>query len=138
MKKIELFSLTICFALGLNGQSIDWRSAKNWRLYNIRESAAFGYNVDTMKNFKSVALDLDTMIGFLSEVEQWPKDKYSLWSGLYVATCELPNADIRKIEISVYGGFFYDDRTKTYYQLPRGVRNAWLEYLSEKCSIFSL
>src|SRR4051812_28272779 len=117
MKNIVLFLLTLGFALAVNAQEIDWKSAKNWRLYNIRESAAFDYRLDTLKNFKSIPLDLDTMTGFLSEVAQWPKDKYSLWSGLYVATCELPKGDIRKIEISVYGGFFYDDRTKTYYQL---------------------
>jgi hypothetical protein len=125
-------------ALGLNAQKTDWKSGRNWRLYSIRESEAFNYTLDTLKNFQSIPLDQDTMTGFLTEVEQWPKEKYSLWSGLYVVTCELPNADVRKIEISVYGGFFYDDRSKTYYQLPREIRTAWLEYLSDKISFFSL
>src|SRR4051794_14042592 len=128
MKKMVSFSFAIILALVLDAQNIDWKSARNWRLYSIRESAAFDYTLDTLKHFKSIPLDLDTMVNFLSDVEQWPKEKYSLWSGLYVATCELPNADVRKIEISVYGGFFFDDRSKTYYQLPRETRNAWLEY----------
>ena len=130
---ITLFVITKCFS-----QNISWKEAKNWKLYNIRSSSAFSYSLDTLKNFKSIHLDYDTMHTFLSDVVEWPKNKSSLWMGLYVATCELPGLEVRKIEISVYGGFFYDDLTKTYYQLPLSARNDWLNYISDNSKRLSL
>lgn len=112
MKSIVVFLLALVLTVKLNTQNINWKYATNWRLYNIRESAAFNFTLDTLKKFKSIPLNLNMMRTFLEKTEQWPKEKYSMWSGLYVATCELPNAGTRKIEISVYGGFFYDDRLK--------------------------
>ena len=122
---ITFLAIGTCFS-----QDINWKETKNWRLYDIHQSNAFDYKLDTLKNFESIALDQDTMQNFLSDVVKWPKDKTSLWMGLYVATCEFPNRKIRKIDISVYGGFFYDEMTRTYYQLPLATRNDWLEYLS--------
>jgi len=130
---ISIFFLTKCFS-----QNIDWKVAKNWKLYDIRNGSAFNYSIDTLKHFKSIHLDLDTMRIFLSDVVEWPRNKSSLWMGLYVTTCELPGKEVRKIEISVYGGFFYDDLTKTYYQLPLAVRNSWLEYFSDNSRRLSL
>ena len=132
MKYVVLF-FSIFFATIVTkclSQNINWKDAKNWKLYDLRNGSAFNYSVDTLKNFKSADLDYDTMHTFLSDVIEWPKSKSSLWMGLYVVTCELPLGEIRKIEISVYGGFFYDDLTKKYFQLPLSVRNNWLDYFS--------
>lgn len=129
MKYIVLF-IYILFANKCFSQNINWKDAKNWRLYDLRSGSAFNYSLDTLKKFRSIDLDPDTMHIFLSEVIEWPKSKTSLWMGLYVATCELPEREIRKIEISVYGGFFYDDLTKTYFQLPSSDRDDWLDYFS--------
>lgn len=122
---ISILFVTKCFS-----QDINWKDAKNWRLYDLRDGSAFNYSLDTLKNFKSIQLDYDTMHIFLSDVVEWPKNKSSLWMGLYVATCELPEREIQKIEISVYGGFFYDDLTKSYFQLPSSDRDDWLDYFS--------
>ncbi|MEO5894064.1 MAG: hypothetical protein ABIQ31_27655 [Ferruginibacter sp.] len=138
MKKLIVFLVVLVLTVKLNAQNIDWKNATNWQLYNTREIAAFDFTLATLKEFRSIPLNLDTMQAFLEKTEQWPKEKYSMWSGLYVVTCELPNAGTRNIEISVYGGFFYDDKTKRYYQLPLEIRNDWLEYLSNKSSTFSL
>ncbi|MEO9209534.1 MAG: hypothetical protein ABI208_00470 [Ginsengibacter sp.] len=122
---ISFFFITNCFS-----QSINWKDAKNWKLYSVRDDSAFGYSIDTLKNFESIDLDYDVMQSFLSNVIEWPREKTSLWMGLYVVTCELPTKEIRKIEISVYGGFFYDEKTKTYFQLPEPIKNDWLDYFS--------
>lgn len=111
-------------------QQINWKETKNWRLYNIREFAVFDYSLDTLKQFASIALNNDTMQSFLSNSEKLPKDEYSVWMGLYFATCEFPEGKVRKIEISVFGGFFYDETTKTYYLLPSSVRNHWIDYIA--------
>ena len=129
MKYIVLF-ISVLVVSKCFSQNINWKDAKNWRLYDIRDGSAFNYSLDTLKNFKSIDLNPDTMHIFLLDVVEWPKNKSSLWMGLYVATCELPGKEIRKIEISVFGGFFYDDLTKTYFQIPLSVRNDWLGYFS--------
>lgn len=131
---MKYFFLLISFSFASKcfSQNINWETAKDWRLYDIRNFSVFNYSLDTLRNFRSIPLDQDTMNIFLSDVAEWPKSETSLWMGLYVATCELPEKETRKIEISVYGGFFYDELTKTYYQLPLAVRNDWLDYISEK------
>ncbi|MEO9210146.1 MAG: hypothetical protein ABI208_03560 [Ginsengibacter sp.] len=129
MKYISVI-ISLCFITNCLSQSINWKDAKNWKLYSVRDGSAFRYSIDTLKNFESIDLDYDVMQSFLSNVIEWPKDKFSLWMGLYVVTCELPTKEVRKIEISVYGGFFYDEKTKTYFQLPESIKNDWLEYFS--------
>lgn len=121
----SILLITKCFS-----QQINWTEAKKWRLYNIQEFAVFNYSLDTLKKFSSINLDSDTMTAFLSNVSKLPKDEYSVWMGLYFATCEIPEGKVRKIEISVFGGFFYDEITKSYYQLPLKMRNDWIDYIS--------
>lgn len=99
-------------------------------VYSIQEFAVFDYTLDTLKNFSSIALDNDTVKAFLSNVIELPKDEYSAWMGLYFATCQLPEGKVRKIEISVFAGFFYDEVTQVYHQLPPSIQKDWMNYLS--------
>lgn len=48
--------------------------------------------------------------------------------GGYLATYNLGGA-LRKVDISSYGGYFYDEKTGTYYQMPIEKIDAWLEFL---------
>ena len=52
--------------------------------------------------------------------------------GYYVASCRLPNDTLIKVEISQYGGFFYAEKEKKYYQLTDGLKDSWLAYLTAK------
>jgi hypothetical protein len=52
------------------------------------------------------------------------------WMGGYVATCKI-NGTFRKIEISRYGGYFYDEKSGTYYQLPVDKIDAWLSFFQD-------
>jgi hypothetical protein len=126
--------LLLCFMLislqATLAQKIDWSQSKKWRLFHIVDDNAFSYPLDTLINFDSIALDDTKMRAFLSHAQAWPVDKYSLWMGLYVATCELSDDQPRKVDISVFGGFFYDEQTKRYYEVPSEIRNEWLEFLS--------
>lgn len=85
--------------------------------------------MDTLINFQSIDLSNQTMHAFMSNVTEWPKEKYSVWMGLYIATCEMEDKKFRKIIISNYGGFFYDQLTKRYYELPTELKTQWLEFL---------
>jgi hypothetical protein len=51
--------------------------------------------------------------------------------GYYVASCQFPDGTLRKIIISMYGGFLLDQYADAYYELPLELRTSWLTYLSE-------
>ena len=52
------------------------------------------------------------------------------WMGGYIATCKL-DGTIRKVELSNYGGFFYDEKTRVYYQIPAIKSEDWLSYIQQ-------
>jgi hypothetical protein len=112
-------------------QEINWKETKNWRLYDIQDKRAFNYPIDSLSNFKSTPLNSDNMLPFLSNVSLIPIERTPLWMGFYVTTCQTKEDKIKKIEISIYGGFFYDEEEKKYYQLPLDIRKNWLNYLSD-------
>jgi len=100
-------------------------------MYNIHDRAGFQYSVDTLQNFKSVEMGDEKVLTFLKNAIYLPNEKSGVWMGLYVATCELEDKKTRKILLSNYGGFFYDELTKQYYELPVSKRNDWMEFLNE-------
>jgi len=116
------------------GQEIDWKATSNWKLYSIRNKAGFRYPVDSLAFFKSIRLDDSTMKGFLMSSTIWPKEKTSLWMGLFVVSFETPAKEIRKLVISSYGGFFYDPDSKRYYELPEIGRNAWYQFINDNAA----
>lgn len=112
-------------------QDINWKNTRNWKLYDIHSQAGARYSLDTLQHFRSIGLNSDTLQTFLSGVTAWPADKYSMWMGLYIATCETEDKKLRKIIISTYGGFFYDQATRRYYQVEPELTSEWLEFLND-------
>jgi hypothetical protein len=130
--KMAIFTAIIVFmSMGTAfAQELDWQKANNWKIYSINQFAVFNYPPDTLKNFRSVDLNDDTIKSFLIKVRKLSKEESPVWMGLYFLTCQILNEPVRKVEVSVYGGFFYDEFTKTYYELPEEIRGSWLDYLS--------
>lgn len=119
-------------------QSVDWKSANHWQLYSIHIHGALNYSVDSLKRFKNVDLRSDSMQSFLRNVEPLSDENTPLWMGYYVTTCQFQDGTVRKVIISSYGGFFYDERSKKYYVLPIDIRTQWLNYISEKYTSISM
>ncbi len=116
------------------GQDIDWKTTSNWKLYNIHNKAGFRYPVDSLTFFKSVRLDDSAMNRFLITSTIWPKEKTSLWMGLFVASFETSAKEIRKLIISSYGGFFYDPTSRRYYELPEADRISWYQFINDNAA----
>lgn len=108
-------------------QEAQWVSAKNWRLYEINNKRDYALPIDSLGKFKFMLLNLDTLNSFLELAEKWPKEKYSMWMGRYLCTCEIDGVK-RKVDISVYGGFFFDEYTRTYFQIPKPMVDDWIGY----------
>src|SRR5258708_32904806 len=119
--------------LNPKGSSIDWTKTKDWRLYYIRSKKASSYSADTLKNFKSIPMDRDSMKTFLKTANEIPPEKTPVWMGYYIASCRLPNDSLLKLEISQYGRFFYYEGERPYFQLAKEMQDSWLAYLTTKC-----
>jgi hypothetical protein len=117
-------------------EAIDWVTTKDWKLYNIQAKRAFDWSFDTLRHFKCVTLNEDTMREFLNTVSPLPPERSPVWMGYYVASCRLSNGDYLKLEVSQYGGFFFEQRENRYYELSLPKRKDWLNFFAEKMNTF--
>jgi hypothetical protein len=124
--KLVLVASIFISALSASCQ-VHWEQSSNWTLYQYEGNRVFKVPIDSLKFIKSFALNNDSMAGFLKSVT--PLNKKNLaWMGGYITTCRIDGI-IRKVEISNYGGFFYDQLTGMSYQLPTEKIDAWLDFL---------
>jgi hypothetical protein len=127
MKNILLAFAILAFTR--SQRPINWQQTSHWRLYKIKDAIQFSISADSLYLFKNYQLGLDSMTNFLHGVIPLPADEGPAWMGGAVATC-LYDGKIRKILISSYGGFFYDQASGTFFQLPAQVTDGWLSYIN--------
>ena len=96
-------------------QEVNWQKATNWTIYNVQNKNIWNLPVDSLAKYSHTELNNDTMRLFMRNSTALSPKANPIWMGLYSATCEIDHQK-RKIEISTYGGFFYDDYGKRYYR----------------------
>jgi len=108
----------------------------NWRLYNTFPRIVNYLAVDSLHCFPSASLDSETLNGFLKKATLVPKEKTVgvAWMSWYWVSYEL-NHSLFILKISNYGGFFLDQNSGTYYQVPVEERKDWLSYFSGQAVI---
>ena len=109
---------------------LHWEKSKEWTLYRYQGHRLFKIPLDSLQSFDSSPLDKDSMAIFLDTFKSLHPEAPIAWMGGYIATCKLDGV-IRKIEISNYGGFFFDEKTKSYFELPLDKRERWQDYLQQ-------
>jgi hypothetical protein len=100
----------------LSGQDSDWRTATQWTIYNVQSDHVWKLPLDSLDRYVHQPLSNDTMSLYLSGAKAFSPHGV-VWMGVYITSCMLDNKK-RKIDISTYGGFFYDESRRTYYQIP--------------------
>lgn len=128
MKILYIFSL-LAMGFGAKSQDIPFQNAKNWKIYLIKDRNKLRYPVDTLKNFKNYSLNADSMSIYLKSPANLGQIESPAWMGSHIITYELKDT-VRKLDVSVYGGFFYDETTRTYYQLGEELTKEWQDYLA--------
>jgi len=126
--RFAFFTILMFVIFKANAQKIPWRNTQHWKLYNISTGNIFSYPVDTLKNFPYYPLNEDSILTFMSMITEIPSDDPPVWMGAHVATYEKDRV-IYKLEISQYGGFFYDEKTQRYFQIPPQKRDDWHAYI---------
>src|SRR5579871_1721479 len=119
-----LFIVLICFAFHAEGQ-MQWEETSDWKIYKIPGSLIFKISTDSLKKLNCHVLQVDSMIHFLSVSDLLPDSVNPLWMGGWVATYGYKGG-LHKIQISAYAGFFFDQSSGRFYQVPVGLREEWM------------
>ena len=84
--------------------------------------------------YGSMAMNQDSMAFFVRSATLLNTKAPLIWMGGYVATCKI-DGSFRKVELSRYGGYFYDEKTSAYYQLPSEKIDAWLAFIQNSYQV---
>jgi len=127
MKSVFLVCIALHFAsFEQHGR---FERSKDWRLYDVQGPNLFKYTADTLKSFRFYRLNDDSIRNFLSGLNDLPDSIAPVWmGGPQVASYELDGVRY-KIDISQYGGFFFDEGSKKYYQLDGKNITDWHAYI---------
>jgi hypothetical protein len=109
---------------------LHWEKATNWTLYRYQGHRLFKIPIDSLSNYDSSALNQDSMAVFLASARTLHPEGPVSWMGGYISTCKLDGV-VRKVELSNYGGFFYDEKTRVYYQIAAVKSADWLSYIQQ-------
>lgn len=127
--------LSICISALLlqfcKGQPPNWQTSRNWKVYSTVGQKTFSYSIDTLQYIKSKNLNADSVKYFVDRATLVPKERTPMWMGNYLSSYEDATGKVRKVEISMYAGFFYDESSDLYYIVPAKLKNAWLNFISD-------
>jgi hypothetical protein len=112
------------------GQSINWQQTTNWKIYRTQDNRSFSFTLDTLKKIPSLMLNETEIHALIQGASNLIQKESPLWMGNYVLSFDFPSGVIHKIEVSTYGGFYFEYLTKQYYSIPATNRREWLAYLS--------
>lgn len=75
------------------------------------------------------------MVNFLSRSTILPDSVNPVWMGGWVATYKYME-QVHKIQISAYAGFFFDQSSGRFYQVPEELQERWMIYINQILSLF--
>jgi hypothetical protein len=110
-----------------------WDSTKNWKVYHLTNfRRVVNIADDSLKYLENRSLDKDTLHELLCRAEKIVQGtEHIQWQGCYLVSYEAEEGQIRKVLVSMYGGFFYLQRDASYFQLPSEARQEWLSFFSD-------
>jgi hypothetical protein len=109
---------------------VHWDQASDWTLYSYQGHRLFKIPVDSLSLYDHQPMNQDSMATFVKSAKILDTKAPLVWMGGYVATCNI-SGSLRKVELSIYGGYFYDEKTSQYYQLPPEKAEAWISFLQQ-------
>jgi hypothetical protein len=127
--KICITTSLLLLAMAASCQ-LHWEKTTNWTLYRYQGHGLFKIPLDSLNKYDNFPMNQDSMAAFLDSVKTLHPEGPVAWMGGYIAPCKLDGV-IRKVDLSTYGGFFYDEITKTFYELPLEKRQGWLSYIQQ-------
>lgn len=130
---MKFLILLIVISFQATQNPIKWEVANNWRIYKMPSHIGLRISLDSMPIYKSMPIESDRLRTYMKNIQEI-KNVNPVWTGLYVGSCELNNIK-HKILFSRYGGFFFDDNSKRYYQISEELREDWINFLNESSKL---
>lgn len=116
------------FVVLLSCGQVQWNQSSDWTIYQSQARDLFKVPIDSLNSLNTLQLNKDTVESYLSSFELIHPKAPVAWMGGYIATCKVEGIR-RKIELSNYGGFFYDEKTNAFYRVSKDKIDAWVGYL---------
>jgi len=116
------------FVVLLSCGQVQWNQSSDWTIYQSQARDLFKVPIDSLNSLNTLQLNKDTVESYLSSFELIHPKAPVAWMGGYIATCKVEGIR-RKIELSNYGGFFYDEKTNAFYRVSKDKIDAWVSYL---------
>jgi len=121
---VTTFLLSALFA----SCQVHWDESSKWTLYQCDGYRMFHIPADSLKFYDNLLINQDSMTYFVKSATLLHPKAPLAWMGGYLASYKI-SGNLRKVEISQYGGYFYDEKTSAYYQLPIQKIDDWLSFL---------
>jgi hypothetical protein len=125
---VLLFTILVC---GHCNAQLGWKESSVWDIYNIADRLILSVPVDSLSNCSHRNLDLDTMQNFMALATKFGDSVRPMWMGGFLLSYEY-KGKMFEMQISSYGGFFFDQRLNHYYVVPKHVAERLLAYLNRK------
>jgi hypothetical protein len=130
LNHIMKLSLIVClqFVVLLSCGQVQWNQSSDWTIYQSQASDIFKVPNDSLNSLDTLGLNKDTVESYLSSLELFHPKAPVAWMGGYIATCKIDGVR-RKIDLSNYGGFFYDEKTNAFYRVSKDRIDSWVDYV---------
>ena len=103
----------------------DWSNISSIIFYpNVDMFKVYHASDDSLSRFHAKSIDYEKMIVLLKKSKIVHKIGY-LWKGEHLAMIKFTHGKKTKLLISVYGGFFLDISTNTFFEIPKDQRGEW-------------
>ena len=120
--------VSLLFVTLVSCGQVQWSQSSDWTIYQIQVHDIFKVPIDSLNSLDTLQLNKDTVESYLSSLESIHPKASVAWMGGYIATCKIDGIR-RKIELSNYGGFFYDENTTTFYRVSKDNIDSWVDFL---------
>lgn len=123
-----LFISSLLISVLTSSCQVHWNKTTDWKLYRYQGNELFSISLDSLNSLQNIPLAQNSMAIYLSQITIKHPKAATHWMGGYIATCQA-DGSLRKVVLSNYGGFFYDQSANTYYQLLSEKIDDWLSFL---------
>lgn len=129
LSRIAVIISTIVFLSSCKSQEkVNWGEAREWKLYKITDVHSFSISDKELK--KRDFFSADSLQNLLQDATPMKKGN-PVWKDFFITSCQV-KGEFRKVILSNYGGFFYDAKTKNYYEIKEEDKKPLIAYLEGK------
>ena len=127
-------TLIVLLLISCGQPKIDWTQLTSFRIYDNKtfpqDKDINSFSDNDIREMNFIETDLIEAKNILSKAKPLGNKNY-IWKGHHFAMAIFANGQKRRIQISVYGGFFKDLTGNQYYEFKDEARKDWEKFWEE-------